>query len=76
LLADGASNFGLLGPIETGGGSAGTATHGQVGNNDEPGQINESLVIGVHNGSSGDFTGGDAANTLQVSVYYNTLTIV
>lgn len=36
---------------------------------------NTGLVFGIYNANTGDFTGGNAANTLQIAVTYTILTL-
>jgi hypothetical protein len=75
VLAEGASNYAVLGPTAIANGASSFVV-AVSGSNDEPGQTNVALLLAATNALAGNFTGGDPANTLQVSVYYNTLTLL
>lgn len=75
LLADGASHAAVMGPGDFAS-STGGAVSGRGQFADDPGVVNAALNVYANNAPSGNFTGGDAANTIQVTVYYNTLTLV
>ena len=73
LLVDGASHPAAMGLLSVAPASANPAFLVAVGQfQDDPGVTNTGLEIyGVNTGSlSGDFTGGDAANVISVTVFY------
>jgi hypothetical protein len=53
-----------------------TSVLGYGGLDDPPNLVNQPLTLLASNGGEGDFTGGDPANTLQVSVFYSELTLL
>jgi hypothetical protein len=75
LLADGASHHAFMG-VMTYASSLGGITAGIGQAVDEPAFTDAALNVFATNGAAGDFTGGDAANEIQVTVYYNTLTLL
>jgi hypothetical protein len=77
LLADGASHSGFLSsnstPFDTGNGVLALSGVGQF--HDEPGVINTALEIFAANPTAGNFTGGNASNTIKVTVLYTTIDV-
>ena len=77
LLVDGASHHAFLGPntepYDGGGGNLRVSGIGQF--QDEPGVTNTALEVFAVNPTNGNFTGGDAANTIKVTVLYSIIDV-
>lgn len=71
LLANGENSNGFLLKTQ---GVDGTNIWGITGHNDDA-VVNNPIQILSSNGAAGDFTGGHAANTLIIVVYYDILTL-
>jgi hypothetical protein len=70
VLAAGAEAYGRLAPLDTSILGADTAEFGVVAD-----LANQAVVLSATNGAAGAFTGGNAANTLDVIVYYQLLSL-
>lgn len=69
LLAGGQNAWSFMGPESLTKNAATNRTRGESGYSDSD-VVNKNLRVVITNGASGDLTGGDAANTLRVDLWY------